>query len=621
MANAPKFKEVACSELSKLIEGFETESQNRLVIEREVLPIIFIPGIMGSRLGRSQSDKVWDPDSSWFMFTTYGRRKTNAASKKDNLIGGEFDPNYLRVLNDDVEHNADFADDTDTTRAQRGWGGVSWSSYGSILKELQTREWDPTVNLFFEFPVHAFGYNWTASNDLAGIKLAAYIDEVRKQYTDKGRKCEKVLLVTHSMGGLVARAACLLHGAKNKVLGVIHGVQPANGSPAAYWRMKGGFERPHTIPDIEFSQWFRNPVKMFNHLKGTVVNSELLGIPFTNLKIGAGHITAWVLGTDGEEVTALLGNMPGGLQLLPNKQYRNNNGWERWLELLDAQGNRTALPIADPYEEIYREKTAYYRLAKPEWLNPGKTESAEDFERDDWKLYVKCLAEAENFHDRLGALAEKAHPETYQFYSSGIASPDRVVFRRAEDTLWEKIKRLFKTMADDAPKGVNSAARSLVFKAIKGGGNPLVPVLIDTAESLAGGALVKDTDWYANRGGYRERIDAGGQPGSDGDLQLVTMQLPDGAGDGTVPESSAKALRLGEDTRRTFCIGDREGFEAKFAEKNAPRTKPQTLPDFDEGFFDRGHEPIYKTRSAQFITSTAIENICRKQIRKMLQQK
>ena len=170
MANAPKFKEVACSELSKPVESFETESQNRLVIGREVLPIIFVPGIMGSRLGRSQSDKVWDPDSSWFMFTTYGRRKTNAAWKKDHLIGGEFDSDYLQVLNNDGEHNADFANETDTTRAQRGWGGVSWSSYGTILKELQTREWDPAVNLFFEFPVHAFGYNWTASNDLAGRK-------------------------------------------------------------------------------------------------------------------------------------------------------------------------------------------------------------------------------------------------------------------------------------------------------------------------------------------------------------------------------------------------------------------------------------------------------------------
>jgi hypothetical protein len=53
MSNAPKFKEVESKALNKAIEGFETENQNRLVIEREVLPIIFVPGIMGSRLGRS----------------------------------------------------------------------------------------------------------------------------------------------------------------------------------------------------------------------------------------------------------------------------------------------------------------------------------------------------------------------------------------------------------------------------------------------------------------------------------------------------------------------------------------------------------------------------------------
>jgi pimeloyl-ACP methyl ester carboxylesterase len=273
---------------------------------------------------------------------------------------------------------------TKSTRAAANAAGVSWSSYGEILKSLQEREWDQSVNLFYEFPVYAFGYNWTASNGLAGEQLAAYIGQVIKGYTDGGRKCAKVLLVTHSMGGLVARSGCLLHGAKDKVLGVIHGVQPANGSPAAYWRMKGGFERPHTIPDLDFSQWFRNPVKMFNHLKGKLVNNETLGV---------GHIAAWVLGTDGEEVTALLGNMPGGLELLPNKQYNNNNGWERWLELLDSEGNVAALPKIDPYEEIYRRDKDYYRLVNPEWLDPGgAVDSVLKKKISPWTFYLKCLA-------------------------------------------------------------------------------------------------------------------------------------------------------------------------------------------------------------------------------------
>jgi pimeloyl-ACP methyl ester carboxylesterase len=615
MTQAINIMEVASKDLLKPIEGFKTEDQNRLVIEREVLPIIFVPGIMGSRLGRTEKDKVWDPDSTWFMFTTYGRRKANAEAKKTQLIGREFNQGHLQVLNDDAEHNAVFANDIDAARDKRGWGGVSWNSYGAILKALQEREWDQSVNLFYEFPVHAFGYNWTASNGMAGEQLAAYIEQVVKGYTDGGRKCTKVLLVTHSMGGLVARSACLLHGAKDKVLGVIHGVQPSNGSPAAYWRMKGGGERPHTIPDLEYVQWFRNPVKMFNHLKGKLVNNEFLGI---------GHVSAWVLGTDGEEVTALLGNMPGGLELLPNKQYKNNNGWERWLELLDKDGNEIALPIANPYREIYKQSDKYYRLVNPAWLNPGNTAATEDFENNDWNLYTKYLSVAEAFHDALARLGNySAHPETYQFYSSGIASPDRVVFTHVDDSLWEKAKRFFGSLKKDLPSDFTSAGKSLVFKTIKGGGNPLMPVLIDTAEALAVGAVgavIRDTDWYANRGGYRDRVGSDDKSAQKGELQLVTMQLPDGAGDGTVPESSARALKLPEDKQRTFCIADLLELEAAFVDKKAKRLKPKCKVDFDEGYFDRGHEPIFRTKSAHFITITAIENICRNEIRRVLQK-
>ena len=149
---------------------------------------------------------------------------------------------------------------------------------------------------------------------------------------------------------------------------------------------------------------------------------------------------------------------------------------------------------------------------------------------------------------------------------------------------------------------------------------PLLPVLIDTAQSLAGGALLKDSDWYANRGGYRDRVDADSHPSNVGKLQLVTMQLPDGAGDGTVPESSGRALKLTEDKQRTFCIADMREFESSFVEKKAKRLKPQCKVDFDEGYFDRSHEPIYKTKSAQFITFTSIENICRKEIERKLQK-
>jgi hypothetical protein len=101
-------------------------------------------------------------------------------------------------------------------------------------------------------------------------------------------------------------------------------------------------------------------VKTLKFKKDSAVNSVV------------GTATSWTLGTDGEEVTALLANMPGGLELLPNKQYRNNDSWNRWLELIDDDGNREALPKSDPYREIYEQDDVYYRLVNEEWLNPGR---------------------------------------------------------------------------------------------------------------------------------------------------------------------------------------------------------------------------------------------------------
>ena len=613
MSNGPNIIKIRAWDLKNSIEGLETERQNRIVIERDVLPIIFIPGIMGSRL-KNKGEKVWDPDSKWFMLTNYFRIKSAAKHKKNVLVGKQFNPDHLQVLDDDAIQTKRIADPggIDKTRKERGWGGVSWSTYGDILKVLQKRLWDETVSLFYEFPVHAFGYNWTASNDLAGKKLVEEIDRIIKLYKDKGRHCEKVLLVTHSMGGLVARSAYMLHGAKDKIMGIIHGVQPSNGSPAAYWRMKAGFERPHSIPETTLMHWFKNPVKTLKFKKDSAVNSVV------------GTATSWTLGTDGEEVTALLGNMPGGLELLPNKQYRNNDGSTQWLELIDDQGIRKALPKSDPYREIYEQDDVYYRLVNPEWLDPGEKEKKDglaDLETA-WNLYLINLDEAESFHERL--TDKELHHETYQFYSSGIASSDRVVFDIVDDNIWETFKRKAGILKDEILEYIESSIKGAPVAAILGMTlsntvtGPLKAVtLIKDAGKVVSKLTILDMNYFINKGGYRDRVDQSDKPAKGSGLRMVTLQLPDGAGDGTVPESSGMALKLNSDKKRTFCIADKREFEAKAIEKNS-RLKPKNTPDFDEGYFDRGHEPIYKTKTAQFITYTCIENICRKEIKNLL---
>ena len=91
-----------------------------------------------------------------------------------------------------------------------------------------------------------------------------------------------------------------LSGAEGQVLGVVHGVQPAYGAPAAYMRIKAGFE----------------------------------GSGIT------GRLASRFLGPTGRDVTALLANAIGGLELLPGKHYVTSQGSSRWLEIPDLPAAR-----------------------------------------------------------------------------------------------------------------------------------------------------------------------------------------------------------------------------------------------------------------------------------------
>ena len=96
MSNGPNIIKIRARDLKNTIEGLETERQNRIVIERDVLPIIFIPGIMGSRLKNNEGDMIWDPDNNWFMLKNYGLLwMATAKSRKELVIGKQFSPEYL----------------------------------------------------------------------------------------------------------------------------------------------------------------------------------------------------------------------------------------------------------------------------------------------------------------------------------------------------------------------------------------------------------------------------------------------------------------------------------------------------------------------------------------------
>jgi pimeloyl-ACP methyl ester carboxylesterase len=360
-----------------LLSLFRRKEKEDESLPLKIVPIIFVPGIMGSTLRQtpsrqnSEGSRVWWPGNPYlWMAPKYIR--ADAETRRERLVGLSHEwhrPDYLTVDGDTSPGSRD-----------RGRSTVAKTSYGQVLKRLSATRWreklgNPAYRL--RVPVHAFGYNWTASNAIAGEKLAKLIDEIIAHYQPQCDECPGVIIVTHSMGGLVGRHACKVAGAEGKVLGVIHGVQPVVGSPAAYWRMKGGWDHAE----------------------------------------GVGHAaTASVLGKTSREVTAVLANIPGGLELLPTMDYTDNEGNAQWLnfdeELLDGQN---PLPKgSDPYESIYKERYRYWRMVTDAYLNPAKTTHADIDE--EWSEYISRVGDAKAFHQTLKL---QQHAKTYCFYGTG----------------------------------------------------------------------------------------------------------------------------------------------------------------------------------------------------------
>ena len=190
-------------------------------------PILFVPGVMGSRIERpgndnSRSGMIWDPDDTIVMLTVAAMHTVTRAELFSVLQTRTAFP--CRKWSE-VAKKAGVTEE----QRQRGWAGLSWNFYGRGLQDLQTHA------DVWEGKVYAFGYDWRKSNIDSGELLAQKIAAIRQENDNK-----KVLVVTHSMGGLVTRAACRVHGAEANVLGVVHTLQPAFGTPLSYRLSKMG---------------------------------------------------------------------------------------------------------------------------------------------------------------------------------------------------------------------------------------------------------------------------------------------------------------------------------------------------------------------------------------------
>lgn len=350
-------------------------------IQNIVAPVIFIPGIMGSRLCLDDDTIVWNPGGDgWEQIgNSLGLASSFAAGKRSRLVGGPgeyFDRNRLKV-----------AHRQDGGLADHGWAGML-PTYQPFMAHLNG-ERHGYINdclVMTRVVVWCYPYNWTASNldSARHPQNAEYgnLETVIGRATEHAealareldRQAVKPVIITHSMGGLVSRAFTNIMGKSDMVHGVIHGAMPTHGAPELYKRMKGGFEGPTNV----------------------------------------------VLGRSGAEVTATAGNCPGPLELAPNQWHQGADGGRQWMNAVDINGGVISLPRSDPYSEIYENESDYWRLIDKPLLNP-EGDPVGEIAYADYRFQIRT---AKTFHDSVGR--NGFHPNTRMFYGTGRTTRDRV---------------------------------------------------------------------------------------------------------------------------------------------------------------------------------------------------
>jgi pimeloyl-ACP methyl ester carboxylesterase len=456
-----------------------------------VIPIIFLPGVMGSNLRmsrtrkrdlKSKDDIAWRPDNLGASTLLSDVRKAVFSSPRERQMKldpdetevdyyrytedqGRFDPSGTLSQQSDTRHSnvPDMLFDVGLLRSDhdatgldqskkhpnaataaqkarwRGWSEISFGDYSEALSILEGRlnrivnlwigqfrdktggksldmfwisnlnangplssvtgaspkRWGaPNAPILEEkevlrvanclYPVHAMGYNWLQSNAVSAKKTAARIKDLIKTYQAHGHKCDKVILVTHSMGGILARA--LIHpemgGLGDSVLGIYHSVQPVYGSAAAYKRVRSGVD---------------------------------------------GHSpAAAIIGNTGQDVTAVFANAPGPLELLPTPEYGHS-----WLKVQDGNGKTLAQWPANaslsvtpsnlmavsgtPMYDIYTHNPEkWWRLINPDWINPAEKIFEDSSAR---KLVNQRIADAQAFHAKI---KNTFHVHTYASYAADV---------------------------------------------------------------------------------------------------------------------------------------------------------------------------------------------------------
>ncbi|MBK8979929.1 MAG: alpha/beta hydrolase [Planctomycetes bacterium] len=351
--------------------------QHEIAIERHTVPVVFVPGMMGS-IVRIQSPPSVHPN---WRFMDWG-------PIPDLLL--KWAPLDVSTTATVLHHSnpstvleaARFVDDDE---ARRGLAGVFFG-YRDFLRHLHAMRHavDP-----FDCPVHAVGYDFRRSNRESAAYLTRHIERILD-----AEQASRVHLITHSMGGIVTRAALrenatiqvreLTAAAEvqpislaDAVVAVVHGAQPVTGAPVAFRRMWTGFTR--------------DTPGLFGFATDTLL--------------------ANIIGDDRFKYVTITAGVQGGFELLPTQhaQLQDGSGWLRVVPIAEFPAS-AGTPI--PGGAIW----STYASAELGFVHkPGVAEV------DPVRLRAELearLATSRAFHEWLGLY--RLEGRTWAFYGTGV---------------------------------------------------------------------------------------------------------------------------------------------------------------------------------------------------------
>lgn len=194
------------------------------------IPIVLLPGIAGTRLiDVNTGNLVWNPTG-----VIPGEPGSFAA---DEAALGDIN----RQLEPDEVHQFSSKDKRAKAAPIRHFYNVINRFYGDLALALHYDLGSKLAPLKLAPVVYCSGYDWRRNNDEGARRLRTVVNEARRECDG-----ERVILVAHSMGSIVARQFCknLSGEAQARALVVIGG--PTHGAIKAYRFLKIGF--PFTDP-------------------------------------------------------------------------------------------------------------------------------------------------------------------------------------------------------------------------------------------------------------------------------------------------------------------------------------------------------------------------------------